>query len=68
MYRLHHHGRGIAMRVYEQVSANRDSPALVMEAIRSSEMSVLTKNTRREIPEDGFLKITLFAMTTGFSP
>jgi hypothetical protein len=29
----------------------------MMEAIRSSEMSVLTKNTRRKIPEDGFLYI-----------
>jgi hypothetical protein len=27
----------------------------MMEAIRSSETSVLTKNTRRKIPEDGFL-------------
>jgi hypothetical protein len=26
-----------------------------MEAIRSSEMSVLTKNTRLKFPEDGFL-------------
>jgi hypothetical protein len=26
-----------------------------MEAIRSSETSVLTKNTWRKIPEDGFL-------------
>jgi hypothetical protein len=29
--------------------------ALMMEAIRSSETSVLTKNTRRKFPEDGFL-------------
>jgi hypothetical protein len=28
---------------------------LIMEAIRSSEMSVLTRTTRRHIPEDGFL-------------
>jgi hypothetical protein len=35
--------------------SHRDSPALMMEAIRSSETSVLTKNTRRKISEDGFL-------------
>jgi hypothetical protein len=35
--------------------SHRDSPALMMEAIRSSETSALTKNTRRKIPEDGFL-------------
>jgi hypothetical protein len=28
----------------------------MMEAIRSSETSVLTNNTRRKIPEDGFLQ------------
>jgi hypothetical protein len=35
--------------------SHRHSPVLKMEAIRSSETSVLTKNTRRKIPEDGFL-------------
>jgi hypothetical protein len=35
----------------------RDSPALKMEAIRSSETSVLTTTTRHQIPEDDFLHI-----------
>jgi hypothetical protein len=33
----------------------RDSPALKMETVCSSETSVLTKTTRRQIPEDDFL-------------
>jgi hypothetical protein len=37
------------------IYSHRDLPALMMKAIRSSETSVLTKNTRRKIPEDGFL-------------
>jgi hypothetical protein len=35
--------------------ARRDSPALKIEAIRSSEMSVPTITTRHQIPEDDFL-------------
>jgi hypothetical protein len=35
--------------------SRRDSSALKMEAIRSSETSVLTKATRRQIPEDDFI-------------
>jgi hypothetical protein len=31
----------------------------MMEAIRSSETSVLTKNTGRKIPEDCFLQISI---------
>jgi hypothetical protein len=40
------------------IYSHRDSPALMMEAIRSYETSVLTKNTRRKIPEDGFLRVS----------
>jgi hypothetical protein len=37
------------------IYSHRVSPAVKMAAIRSSETSVLTKNTRRKISEDGFL-------------
>jgi hypothetical protein len=37
--------------------SRRDSPALKMEAIRSSEMSVPTTTTRHQIPEDDFLQV-----------
>jgi hypothetical protein len=52
------------------VTANvPSSPILVtlmMEAIRSSEMLVLTATTRRNIPEDGiFQDLTYFAVGTG---
>jgi hypothetical protein len=36
--------------------SRRESPTQKMEAIRSSETSVLTKTTRRQIPDDGFLQ------------
>jgi hypothetical protein len=35
--------------------SRRDSPAVKMEAISSSETSVLTTITRHQIPEDDFL-------------
>jgi hypothetical protein len=42
-----------------------DSPALMMEAIRSSDSSVLTKNTRRKISEDGFLYDIVCSLADG---
>jgi hypothetical protein len=53
-YRLHLQGRWIATRI--QWEGGCDSPALKMQAIRSSETSVLTKTTRHQIPEDDFLQ------------
>jgi hypothetical protein len=41
----------------DENTVSRDSPALKMEAICSSETSVLTTTTRHQIPEDDFLHI-----------
>jgi hypothetical protein len=57
MYRLHLQERWIATRIQWAggCSSRRDSPALKMGAIRSSETSVPTITTRHQIPEDDFL-------------
>jgi hypothetical protein len=58
---LHFHRREISQLLQFLVTANviPSSSILVtvmMEAIRSSETSVLTRATRRHVPEDGFLQ------------
>jgi hypothetical protein len=45
-------------------SSHADFSTLKMEAIRSSEMSVYTRSTRRHIPEDGILVSVLFGLSS----
>jgi hypothetical protein len=39
---------------------------VVMDALGSSETMVLTRATRRNIPEDGILRLRMFALLMGF--
>jgi hypothetical protein len=52
-YRLHHHG--LKNRRARKNVSNNHKPKSGYEAIHSSEMSVRTTATWRQIPEDGIL-------------
>jgi hypothetical protein len=55
-YRLHLQGRKCRLQPPAHAgSSHSDFSTLKMEAIRSSETSVHTRYTRRNIPEDGIL-------------